>query len=163
MGPSGPSMALVGALFPSGEFEWLLSCCGPVPHANPSALVAFRFISSTVRWLSPSVLVFASCRFLPSKLTDFSLFNCGGTASRGTWLLAIKGMDAHFGVSPASCAGTVLPLPGVARQENRSGGRESNRLCSRHIVCADAVELASLLVGALTCRAMNRHSGGKVG
>ena len=144
MSPSGPSMVLVGTLVCPGEFKWILSRCGPVPHANPSALVAFRFISSTVRWLSPSVLVFASHQFLPSKLTDFSLFNCGGTASCGTWLPAIKGIGVRFGVSPTSCVGMGLLLPGVARRGDWSGGCESNSSRSRHIVCVDAVELTAL-------------------
>ena len=144
MSPSGPSMVLVGTLVPPGEFKWFLSHCGPVLHANPSALVALELIPSTVRWLSPSVLVFVSFWFSPSNPNNFGLFNCGGTTLRGTRLPAIKGIGTYFGVSPASCMGTVLPLPGVVRQEDRSGECESNRSCLQHIVCADAVELASL-------------------
>ena len=105
-------MALIGALSPPGEFDWLLMHYGPIPHANPSVSSALGCIPSMAMWLRPFVLAIVSLQLSPSNLFNFGLFNCGWTILLGLFVFAVAGLQLGipgsspgwltFGMSPGA-------------------------------------------------------------
>ena len=96
------------------SFDQLLTCCGPIPHANPSVSSALGCIPSTVTWLRLYVLTIVSLQLSPLNLFDFSLFNCGGTVSLGLFVLAVAGL--RLGILDSSPGRLTLGTsPGALR------------------------------------------------
>ena len=83
---------LMGALDLPGEFKCIQVDSELIPQANHPVSSAFRYIILTVMWLRPFVLAIVSFQLSPSKLLDFSLFNCGWTIQLELFVLAIAGL-----------------------------------------------------------------------